>query len=498
MTTADSSASDVLSKIKYVIVLMMENRSFDHMLGMLKKNNAEINGCLASDVETCTNHVDPADSTSTAYTVDDTAVYEQNDPHHSISGTSQQIYGKNDGDTSSPQMSGFIASYADEFADGDGSSIMKCFAPEHVPAITSIAQEFAVFDGYHASVPGPTEPNRAYAISATSHGMGTNDVETMVRGLPQKTIFRQVEEMGLDYRIYLGDAPACIMFKDLRHKDARKRYRFLKKSLYDDLAAGDMPDYTWIEPAYFDGPGQAAADQHPAHDVSVGDQLIKDIYEAVRSSPIWNETAFIITYDEHGGFYDHVPPPQDNVPNPDGLNDDSQNFTFNRLGVRVPFVVASPWVKKGTVVHAAPADGGQYEHSSIVSTVVHKLLKPVNPLLKPKYLTKRDEWAATFEGVFDTHTSTLPRTDCPKKLPDVPAHRLLYPDSLPPLTGHNKLTDFQKSIIVSLAGAVDDRSVTFDALADWTEAQAGTWSAAKMREFVEGEETSLSSSSSSE
>ena len=183
---------------------------------------------------------------------------------------------------------------------------MKCFAPENVPAISTLASEFAVFDGYFASVPGPTEPNRCYAMSATSHGMGTNDVEMMVKGMPQKTIFRQIEEMGLDYRIYMEQVPSAVMFKDVRHKDARHRYRFLD-ALYEDLSSGDMPEYSWVEPSYFDVPelNKYASDQHPAHDVSEGDALIKSIYEAVVASPVWNETAFIITYDEHGGFFDH-------------------------------------------------------------------------------------------------------------------------------------------------------------------------------------------------
>lgn len=124
----------------------------------------------------------------------------------------------------------------------------------------------------------------------------------------------------------------------------------------------------------------AANDQHPDHDVSAGDQLIKDVYEAVRSSPLWEKTALVITYDEHGGFYDHVPPPT-GVPNPDGLNSTDDPFDFTRLGVRVPTVVISPWVKQGTVVHAKPAGEGQYEHSSIISTVVHKLFQPQSGML---------------------------------------------------------------------------------------------------------------------
>jgi phospholipase C len=96
--------------------------------------------------------------------------------------------------------------------------------------------EYAVFDAWFPSVPGPTMPNRAYAAAATSHGMGTSDVEMIAKGLPSKTMFRQMEEMGLDYRIYFELVPALLMFKDLRHKDARSRYRGLK-SFFEGFAS---------------------------------------------------------------------------------------------------------------------------------------------------------------------------------------------------------------------------------------------------------------------
>ena len=122
------------------------------------------------------------------------------------------------------------------------------------------------------------------------------------------------------------------------------------KDFYDDLAIGDIPDLTWIEPSYFNGPKKhhKATDQHPDHDVSLGEKLIKDVYEALRSSSLWNETALVITYDEHGGFFDHVKPPT-NIPNPDGRNSTDDPFDFTRLGVRIPTVVVSPWVRKGSV-----------------------------------------------------------------------------------------------------------------------------------------------------
>lgn len=107
------------------------------------------------------------------------------------------------------------------------------------------------------------------------------------------------------------------------------------------LYTGDMPAFSWLEPNYFEAPNIPASDQHPDHDVSIGDQLIKDVYDAVRASPLWEKTALIITYDEHGGFFDHVPPPM-NVPNPDGMNSTDDPFDFTRLGkiARIYFLLA--------------------------------------------------------------------------------------------------------------------------------------------------------------
>jgi len=146
--------------------------------------------------------------------------------------------------------------------------------------------------------------------------------------------------------------------------------------------------------------------------VAEGEKFIKRIYEALRASPVWNETLFIITYDEHGGFYDHVPTPL-KVPNPDGLNSSNPEFNFTRIGVRIPTVMISPWINKHTVVHgpSGPFEDSEYEASSISAT-----LKKVFNI--SNFLTKRDEWAGTFEHVVMNRTE--PRTDCPEKLPDIP------------------------------------------------------------------------------
>jgi phospholipase C len=284
--------------IEHLIVLMLENRSFDHYLGFLKSLNSAYNGCLVGQTG-CSNPRDPDDATSEVFSVSSNAVNQQPSPDHSVHGTTSQIFSK----TATPDvadMQGFIRSYTEHTNSADtGPTIMDCFAPENIPVMATLAQEYLTIDGWFSALPGPTMPNRAFAAAATSNGMATNDVETIVRGIPSKTMFRQLEEMGLDWRVYFQLIPSVMMFKDMRHKDARGRYHGMEK-FFEDVAAGDMPEYTWLEPSYYPTPNRAPTDQHPDHDIANGEQLVKDVYEALRASPIWNTSALLIVYDEHG------------------------------------------------------------------------------------------------------------------------------------------------------------------------------------------------------
>jgi phospholipase C len=260
-----------------------------------------------------------------------------------------------------------------------------------------------------------------------------------------------------------------------------------------DVAVGDLPELTWLEPAYYTVGNSStehviyADDQHPDHDVSLGDQLIKDVYEALRASPAWNKTALIITYDEHGGFFDHVAP-YDGCPNPDGINTED-GFDFTRLGIRVPTIVVSPWVKKGQVIHA-PAPGsvsnnGQYEHSSFPATIVHKLFQPASAAHPPPtYLNARDEWAATFESIFTLMES--PRTDCPLFTPS-PSFEV-HQKALPAKDGSLKLTDLQKELLLLASSVSEDKDFDYQYAADhWTESEAGIYIAKRMNIFFERE-----------
>ena len=481
---AVSIAEDWEDKIEHVVVLMMENRAFDHMLGNLAlEAGSVVDGCVPGKPE-CKNPEDPETPNSPEHDVTFNAVYQQTDPCHSIACTTQQIFGVKNPSNEIPNapydqasMRGFLKSY-DDPTGGNGANIMDQFSSDAVPILTTLGQEFALFDGWFASVPGPTQPNRAYAASATSNGMALNNETTLARGMPQKTMFQQLLDMGLDYRVYFQDAPDILMFKDLRRNAPFKRIHQMRK-FYSHVEQGDLPAMTWLEPAYFDMAGAPASDQHPAHDVSEGELLIKRVYEALRASPLWEKTALIITYDEHGGFYDHVSPPSSGVPNPDGKDGIEVPFAFDRLGVRIPTVVVSPWVPRGRVVPAMPQGGPQYEHSSLIATIVHKLFGPKDSsYAPPQYLTKRDAWAATFETVF---SEPVARQDCPLDLPDVPSHRRLYPNTLPSreALGEAALSDLQKELIAVCSGLVDSASMKEDVdlenLDGWSEQRGGEY-----------------------
>jgi len=311
---------------------------------------------------------------------------------------------------------------------------MSCFNSSSVPVISTLAMEFAVFDHWYAAVPGPTMVNRAYLHGATSHGMGFNNVTAILDGFPQKSIFQSLSEAGITWGLYFEEISDALSFSDVRNTNYWKNY-FSIDEFSEQCESGLLPSYSFISPRYFDIPFIPANDQHPSHDVTEGEKLMKSIYESLRASPQWNSSLLIITYDEHGGFYDHMPTPL-NVPNPDGIDSTSPVFNFERIGVRIPTVMISPWIDKGSVVHRAtgPSPSSEYEHSSIPAT-----LKKLWNL--PNFLTNRDAWAGTFESVFSGRTT--PRTDCPQTLPNPP----MLLRHLKPLTGQEPLSELQLELV---------------------------------------------------
>ncbi|KAK9279191.1 hypothetical protein L1049_012869 [Liquidambar formosana] len=395
--------------IKTLVVIVMENRSFDHVLGWLKSTRPEIDGLTGKE----SNRVSVSDPDSPEVVVSNDAVFVDWDPGHSFQAIREQIFGSNDSTADPAPMNGF-AQQAESMDEGASKTVMSGFKPELLPVFTELANEFAVFDRWFASVPASTQPNRFYVHSATSHGAMSNVRKDLIHGFPQKTIFDSLDENDLTFGIYYQNIPASLFFKSLRKlKHVTKFHSYaLKFKLHAKL--GKLPNYAVIEQRYFDVQLSPANDDHPSHDVAKGQKFVKEVYEILRSSPQWKEMAVLITYDEHGGFYDHVPTPVSGVPNPDGIiGPDPYYFRFDRLGIRVPTILISPWVEKGTVIHepTRPTPHSQFEHSSVPATV-KKLFN-----LQSNFLTKRDAWAGTFENYF--YLRDTPRDDCPETLPEV-------------------------------------------------------------------------------
>lgn len=358
-----------LDALKHIVVLMMENRSFDHMLGSLKAVNAQIDGVDGTQWNPDTN--------GNRVFVQPLAEFQSQldpDPNHHFPAVDQQIF---NGDQSSPRvasMQGFVKSYFQQQEDvAHSQKIMYYFPQEKLPVLTTLALNFAVFNRWFASIPGPTICNRAFAHYGTSFGQVGMDMF-----YPQdKSIYERLEEAGRTAKLYYFDQASSTMevVNLLQHQP---QLFGTYEQFLADCKSGKLPDYSFIEPNYTDHDNddgaQPACDQHPDHNVQAGELYIAAVYNAIRSNPgLWASTALLVVYDEHGGIFDHVPPPgciadgHAAGPAATGLN---YTFNFDRLGVRVPAILISPWVPKGLVVGADRV----FEHASIPRTVTTKFI----------------------------------------------------------------------------------------------------------------------------
>jgi phospholipase C len=366
----------------HVVVLMLENRSFDHMLGFVRG----VGDLTARDC----NPVDPLDPASASVCVSPEAPpITQIDPDHSFEGTQQQLFGgRPPGGRAT--MDGFVASYT-RAVGGDaalGGRVMECQAPAAVPVLAARARGFCVCTGWFASVPGPTWPNRFYAHAATSSGGLTNGPLNPFT----PTIYDRLDARAISWRIYVGDIAQAWsvpslglrMVHELKRPAADRHFAPLAQ-FAADLTAGALPAFTFLEPHYFPTPFWSATDQHPPHDVRLGEALIAHVYQSLVASNYWRDSLLVVTYDEHGGFYDRRPPPR--APSPDGVRSADPPFDFRRLGVRVPTLLISPYIPAGT------RDRRTYDHAAIPAT-----LNRLFDLGSEAFLTERDRRSLTFES----------------------------------------------------------------------------------------------------
>ncbi|KAJ3253907.1 hypothetical protein HK103_007641 [Boothiomyces macroporosus] len=327
---------------------------------------------------------------------------EQFDPGHAVGDITTQIYGSCcSAKNLLPTMMGFglNAQSAANKPVPISTALATTFGyhtNDSVPVITTIANEYSLIDDWFASVPGPTFPNRHFLHCATS--LGLTDNRQLKYGLPCKTIYKNLDEKNISYRIYhaQGDSTTLVYY-NLTSSPSFKPKLLPFHQFVSDIKSGNISQFTYLDPDL------SGADYHPPAHTAAGEAYVKQVYDAVRNSPVWNETLLLITFDEHGGFYDHVPPPN-NVPPPDNstVHPPSGDFAFERLGVRVPTILISPWVPKGHVFRSS-YDNRNFEHSSVSATL--KRFFGLN-----NYLTNRDAWAVSFHSV--TSGLKTPRTDC--------------------------------------------------------------------------------------
>ena len=408
--------------IKHIVVVMEENRSFDHILGLRKG----VDGVLP--VGSHFNYANPQTKQTKVYSGDTAQQVAPCDPDHSLPATTGKIFGMAaaaNNNLTDPSMSGF-AEWEMKRGSANYCEVLNSLAPEAVPIINQMADEFTLFDKFHASVPGPTWPNRLFFMCGTSGGLTETSSPFFQERegvlFPMKTIFDQMTEVGRTWKNYVNDTPWELFVETIAHNTDKV---VSMDTFFQDAREGTLPDFSFINPriGMNMSSGLGSNDQHPDHDMSLGERFYKDIYEALRAGPKWNDTLLILTYDEHGGFYDHVSPPAE-VPAPDAYPSYPDKFDFKRGGMRIPTLLMSPWVPRGLLLSDPPASqkpagNSIYELTSIMATV-RKLFNMEH--LGP--LTNRDAWAATFEHVFDVLKA--PRTDCPMHL------REPVPPTLPP------------------------------------------------------------------
>jgi len=396
-----------LASVNHVVVLMLENRSFDHMLGFLYPAKQTPSGQPFEGLTGTESNPDSSGQPATVFQITPSTpnayLMPGADPGEGYMATNDQLYGSDTAPANGAAATcqGFVNDFAYTIgweskesgwsivAGTTASDIMGCFTPEALPVLSALAKGYAVCDQWFGSVPTETLPNRAFVCAGTSQGHMDDKTHTFT----SPTIFDLLDAAGQGWAVYGYDAEPLTKNTFTQIASAAASHFGLFTDFQSAAAAGTLPAYTFLEPSW----GSSGNSQHPNYDVALGEQLIHDVYEALRGGPGWPQTLLIITYDEHGGCFDHVPPPWGAVPPDSSAGEFS--FGFDRFGPRVPTVLVSPLIAPGTVFRV-PADGTPLDHTSILKTVEQRW--------NLSALTARD---AAAPGFGDVLTLTTPRTD---------------------------------------------------------------------------------------
>jgi phospholipase C len=350
------------------VVLMMENRSFDHYLGWLPGADGRQAGLSYTDASgrSFQTHRLTPDFQGCAFL----------DPDHSWQGGRTQLDGG--------QMDGFLRAQSDVFSIG-------YYAERDLPFIPSVARAFTTYDRFFCSLLASTYPNREYMHAAQSYGMIDNSLPPPP-GFPDSTIFHALSQQGVSNRYFFTDLPVAALWgaPGLARSGHVQEY-------YERCAHGTLPALSFVDPQFEDEDSGTSGDEHPHGDVRAGQAFMADVVHAFMESPQWKRGALFIVYDEWGGFFDHVLPPRV----PDIRSNPDINLDFGQMGIRIPAVTVSPWVRRGHVDHTI------YGFESILKMIEYRFgLGP---------LTVRDKYARNIARSFDFESK--PRLD-PPHLPD--------------------------------------------------------------------------------
>jgi phospholipase C len=353
------------------VVLMMENRSFDHYLGWMPEADGRQAGLSYVD--------ETGKRASTRPLAPDWQGCGHADPDHSWTGSRKQVNGG--------KMDGFLLGRNDELA-------ISYYRENELGFIQHAAKAFTTYDRFHCSVLGPTYPNREYMHAAQSFGRKDNYLPVQEMGFPDQTIWAACERAGVSHRYYYNDIPVTALFG----QSASRRSGRIEE-YYAQCATGTLPQVSFVDPPF--GPtvaaGDVRADEHPHGDVRAGQAFMSDVVHAFMESPQFKRGALFIVYDEHGGFFDHVRPPRV----PDDRNSRNLAEDYGQMGIRIPAVAVSPYARRGAVHHSI------YGFESILKMIEWRFGIPP--------LTKRDRYAQNIARSFDWQSR--PRLDLPA-LPD--------------------------------------------------------------------------------
>lgn len=416
---------DPLRQIKHVVVLMLENRSFDHMLGALPGVDG-IDGANYNSQRPLVppDGANPAHGQSPIRIGFEPARF---NPRHDFADMMKQMFG--------PQATGFVRGRTLPFplaptypeqqcgyvADWGSAEVMNYFAAGQLQVLHSLAGQFCICDNWFCDVPTCTVPNRLFMHSGTSEGILAGALPRPPLGA--KTIFEQIDRHRSGnpadkWGIYYFPPDLCDGDFFRYTLSEPRAHQSVANDFFGQLATGRLPFYSFLMPILNSAPETQCNSMHPPADVRYGENYVAMVYNVLLQSPAWKNTLLIVNFDENGGIYDHRWPPGTVAPDspayipfptPDG------SFDFTSLGPRVPSLLISPWLRAGSVDHTP------YQNTSILR-FLQDALAPSRPLPGVKLsLTNRDRQANSIARAFSQFGLPAPRTDC-RPVPVIPGH----------------------------------------------------------------------------